>query len=136
MRSLAVFLSIFGVIVLAQAGGSAGDARVYFISPSDGQTVKSPVKVVFGLHGMGVAPAGVTKDNTGHHHLLINTELKNMHMPIPKDNHHQHFGGGQTETLVQLPPGKHTLQLVLGDFKHVPHNPPVMSEKITIYVKE
>jgi len=111
------------------------DARLYFVMPEDGATVTSPVKVVFGLSGMGVAPAGIAKDNTGHHHLIIDAPLPDLSQPIPNDKNHRHFGGGQTETMVELTRGTHTLQLVLGDFKHVPHNPPVLSEKITITVQ-
>jgi hypothetical protein len=95
--------------------------------------------VRFGLSGMGVAPAGVEdKANTGHHHLIIDAPAPSgeaLNEPIPADDHHKHFGGGQTETSVELAPGSHTLQLVLGDWSHIPHNPPVMSEKITITVK-
>jgi hypothetical protein len=115
------------------------DARVYFISPADGATVKSPVHVVFGLMGLGVAPAGTEKPHTGHHHLLIDTELPTgeaLDEPIPADAHHIHFGGGQTETTVELAPGTHTLQLVVGDANHVPHNPPLASKKITITVEK
>ena len=98
-------------------------------------TVKSPFKVVFGLTGMGVAPAGVQFENAGHHHLLIDTDLpKDLGMPLPADAKHVHFGKGQTETTVTLPPGRHTLQLVLGDHLHIPFNPPVVSEKITVTV--
>ncbi|MDX2288991.1 MAG: DUF4399 domain-containing protein [Hyphomicrobiaceae bacterium] len=110
-------------------------AKVYFIAPTNGQEVSGPVTVRFGLSGMGVAPAGVEKAHTGHHHLIINTDLTDLDNPIPADDQHKHFGGGQTETTITLPPGKHTLQLVLGDHNHVPHKPPVMSEKITITVK-
>lgn len=111
-------------------------ARVYFISPQDGETVQSPVIVRFGLQGMGVAPAGTDRANTGHHHLLIDlAELPATDKPLPADSNHVHFGGGQTETSVELAPGKHTLQLLLGDQSHVPHEPPVVSEKITITVK-
>ncbi|WP_455202012.1 DUF4399 domain-containing protein [Kaarinaea lacus] len=110
-------------------------AKAYIISPIDGATVSSPVKVQFGLQGMGVAPAGVDKAKTGHHHLLINTDVPTMSKPIPSDANHKHFGGGQTEVILDLKPGKHTLQLLLGDKGHVPHNPAVMSEKITITVK-
>ena len=123
------------VAVLAGAAVAAEAPKVYFIAPANGAKVSSPVKVVFGLSGMGVAPAGVTQEKTGHHHLLINTDLANPKAPIPKDDKHLHFGGGQTEASVTLPPGRHTLQLVLGDFAHVPHNPPVQSEKIAIEVK-
>ena len=91
--------------------------------------------VRFGLKGMGVAPAGVEKENTGHHHLLINQKLEDGMNAIPADDKHRHFGGGQTEAAVTLPPGKYTLQLILGDHQHIPHNPPVQSEVITITVK-
>jgi len=111
-------------------------ASVYIISPQNGETVTSPVTVRFGLSNMGVAPAGVNSPNTGHHHLLIDVaELPPMNMPLPKDDHHRHFGGGQTEVTVDLAPGAHTLQLILGDANHIPHEPPVMSEKITVEVK-
>ena len=110
-------------------------ARVYFISPQDGETVQSPITVRFGLQGMGVAPAGTDRANTGHHQLLIDlAELRATDQPLPADNNHVHFGGGQTETTIELAPGEHTLQLLLGDRNHIPHDPPVMSEKITIYV--
>ncbi|UCD69528.1 MAG: DUF4399 domain-containing protein [Betaproteobacteria bacterium] len=111
------------------------DAEVYIISPRDGDTVTSPVTVKFGLKGMGVAPAGIDKPDTGHHHLLIDTGLPALDAPIPADAHHRHFGGGQTETAIELTPGKHTLQLILGDKLHIPHEPPMMSRKITITVK-
>jgi len=112
------------------------EARVYFITPSDGDVVSSPVDVRFGLSGMGIAPAGVERPKTGHHHLLVNLEtLPTPGLPLPADENHRHFGGGQTETSVELAPGTHSLQLLLGDHNHVPHNPPVMSEKITITVE-
>jgi len=112
------------------------DTAAYIISPQDGAVVSSPVRVIFGLHNQfGVAPAGVVKDQTGHHHLLIDTDLPDLTVPVPKDEKHRHFGGGQTETDVELSPGKHTLQLLLGDFAHIPHNPPVMSQRITITVE-
>jgi hypothetical protein len=111
------------------------DAKVYFISPKNGQTIKGPVTVRFGLSGMGVAPAGTVVENTGHHHLIIDAPLPAMDQPLPKDATHLHFGKGQTETVLTLAPGKHTLQLVLGDSNHIPHNPPVVSEQITITVK-
>ena len=110
-------------------------AVVYFLSPSDGATVTSPVTVRFGLRGMGVAPAGVAAPNTGHHHLLIDVaDLPPDNLPIPNDATHRHFGQGQTETELDLEPGRHTLQLVLGDAAHIPHQPAVRSEKITITV--
>ena len=114
---------------------SPADAKVYIISPKNGATVHGPVTVRFGLSGMGVAPAGTVADNTGHHHLIIDSPLPPMDQPLPKDDTHLHFGKGQTETVLTLKPGKHTLQLVLGDAEHVPHDPPVVSEKITIWVK-
>ena len=110
-------------------------ARAYIVTPADGSVVSSPVTVVFGLEGMGVAPAGVEKANTGHHHLLIDVEdLPAAGQPIPADDQHKHFGGGQTQVSVDLAPGQHTLQLVLGDQNHVPHEPPVISERITVTV--
>jgi hypothetical protein len=111
------------------------DTYLYIGWPNNGETVKSPFKVWFGLRNMGVAPAGVTKANTGHHHLLIDTDLPPMDEPIPNNAQHLHFGGGQTETVLDLPPGKHTLQLLLGDANHIPFNPPVVSKKITVSVK-
>ena len=120
---------------LAQAASpSPAGARAYIISPADGERVRSPVKVQFGLTGMGVAPAGIDKANTGHHHLLIDADLPAMDQPLPASAKLIHFGGGQTETTLELEPGTHTLQLVLGDKNHIPHNPPVVSEKITITV--
>jgi hypothetical protein len=114
---------------------SPAGAEVYIISPKDGATVKSPVKVEFGLKGMGVAPAGVKFENTGHHHLLIDTDVPaDASAPLPTTDQVKHFGKGQTETSIELTPGKHTLQLVLGDQNHIPHNPPVVSKKITINV--
>lgn len=112
-------------------------AEVYIISPKDGQTVPSRFTVKFGLSGMGVAPAGVDKANTGHHHILIDTDIAslNMSQPLPASDTVKHFGGGQTETELELPPGKHTLQLLLGNYLHIPHDKPVVSEKITIIVK-
>lgn len=112
-------------------------ASLYFISPENGAKVKSPVTVRFGLNGMGVAPAGMAKEKTGHHHLLIDTDARNVDLskPLPATDRIRHFGGGQTEARLDLPPGKHTLQLVLGDENHVPFDPPLMSEKITITVQ-
>ena len=112
-------------------------AAVYFINLKDGDSVTSPFKVQFGLTGMGIAPVGVQNERTGHHHLLIDTKLSDEELkrPIAADPKHVHFGGGQTETTVTLPPGSHTLQLVLGDWSHIPHNPPVMSPVITVTVK-
>ncbi|HET6307133.1 MAG TPA: DUF4399 domain-containing protein [Rhodopila sp.] len=112
------------------------DAYVYIGWPNDGQVLHSThFKVWFGTRNFGVAPAGTNKPNTGHHHLLIDTALPPLDQPIPNDSHHLHFGLGQTETWVDLPPGTHTLQLLMGDADHIPHDPPVMSKKITIYVR-
>lgn len=114
---------------------SPAKARLYFISPGDGQVLKGPVAVRFGLQDMGVAPAGMASEGTGHHHLIIDSPLPALDMPLPKDDKHLHFGKGQTETALVLSPGKHTLQLVLGDANHIPHQPPVLSRRITITVK-
>ncbi len=114
------------------------DAEAYIISPADGATVKSPVTVLFGLKGMGVAPAGVEKPKTGHHHLLIDVDAPTgeaLNDPLPADDNHIHFGGGQTQTTIELKPGKHTLQLIMGDASHVPHAKPLVSKKITITVE-
>jgi hypothetical protein len=114
---------------------SAPSAQVYFHYPVDGMRVPERFTVKIGLKEMGVAPAGVVKPFTGHHHLLIDTDMVSMDQPIPSDYNHIHLGGGQTEVVLTLPQGTHTLQLLLGDHQHVPHQPPVMSKKITIYVR-
>ncbi len=116
-------------------GAAQAEPELYFISPQAGDVLSSPVTVRFGLSGFGVAPAGVDKAKTGHHHLLIDTGLPALDMPVPSDEHHRHFGGGQTETSIKLVPGKHTLQLLLGDFAHRPHQPPIASTVITITVE-
>jgi hypothetical protein len=132
-------VALLAGLVVAQVARtkSPEGASVYFISPKNGDTVGPTFTVVFGLKGMGVAPAGVTNPNTGHHHLLIDVaKMPDMTMPLPTtDPNIRHFGGGQTEAEVKLAPGQHTLQLVLGDFLHTPHDRPVVSEKITITVK-
>jgi hypothetical protein len=111
-------------------------AQVYIISPQDGATVPQTFTVRFGLKGMGVAPAGVAHENTGHHHLLIDVkEMPAAGQPIPKDEQHGHFGGGQTEATVTLKPGTHTLQLELGDLNHIPFDPPLVSKVVTVHVK-
>jgi len=136
MAFAAAFAVATITVALAQTPAPAG-ARVYFINLKDGDTVKSPFLVQFGLSGMGVAPAGVEKPNTGHHHILVDVTLSadEMKAPLPADDKHRHFGGGQTETMLTLPKGKHTLQLVLGDWSHVPFAPPVMSPVITVNVE-
>jgi hypothetical protein len=112
------------------------DAYCYIGWPNDGEVVRTNrIKVWFGTRDFGVAPAGVTKPNTGHHHLLIDAPLPKLDEAIPNDKNHLHFGLGQTETIIELPPGTHTLQLLMGDADHVPHDPPVMSKRITIHVK-
>lgn len=112
-------------------------AKATIISPADGDTVTSPVTVTFGLEGMDVTPAGTEQEHSGHHHLLIDLDddMPAMDFPLPTNDKVVHFGKGQTETELELEPGTHTLQLLLGDYRHVPHEPPVMSEKITITVE-
>ena len=123
-------------LLAAAFSANAGDNPAYIVSPANGATVRSPVTVVFGLRApWGVAPAGTQVEGTGHHHLLVDAPLPALDKPIPKDDQHLHFGKGQTETVLKLAPGKHTLQLLLGDFAHVPHTPPVMSEVVTITVE-
>jgi hypothetical protein len=140
LRAAFALFAVFAVAgftpAVAQTPSPEG-AKVYFINLKDGTEVDSPFLVQFGLSGMGVAPAGVEKPNTGHHHLLIDATLtpEQLKEPIPSDDNHKHFGGGQTEAMVTLPKGQHTLQLVLGDWTHIPHAPPVMSETITITVR-
>ncbi len=120
---------------LPKTAAPAG-VELYIISPKDGDTVGKEVTVRFGLRGMGVSPAGMMKEGTGHHHLLIDADaLPPLDQPIPADDHHKHFGGGQTETKVTLTPGKHTLQLDLGDALHMQFDPPIVSKKITVTVK-
>jgi hypothetical protein len=131
---LLVALPAFAEPALERTPSPEG-ARIYFIGLADGDTVSNPVVVRFGLSGMGVAPAGVSKEKTGHHHLLIDTELVDPGLPIPADEQHRHFGGGQTEVSLELPPGPHALQLVLADHLHVPHDPPVVSDRIVVIVE-
>jgi hypothetical protein len=130
----------FAILLLMATSANAGSpsvdgAYVYIVSPAHGEVVTSPVKVVFGLSGMGVAPSGVDKAKTGHHHLLIDVGLPDLDRPIPADDKHRHFGGGQTEVVIELAPGEHSLQLLLADFAHSPHSPPLSSQQITIRVK-
>jgi len=140
-----IFAAAFAVATPVLAGETPAPegAAVYFANLENGATVSSPVTVIFGLSGMGVAPAGTEKEMTGHHHLLLNRPTlgegqfgeEEFELAIPSDDNHRHFGGGQTEISVDLAPGEHTLQLVLGDHNHVPHVPPVVSEVITINVE-
>lgn len=129
--------------VIAGETPSADGAKVYFVNLKDGDTVKGPVKVVFGLSGMGIAPAGIEKEGTGHHHLFVDRApflegedgADEADYNIPADENHMHFGKGQTETVLELAPGTHKLQMVFGDKDHIPHNPPVYSSVITINVE-
>jgi hypothetical protein len=136
--SLLIFMGTLGMAhSQSKTGGpspSAPGAMVYFVDLKDGQTVPTKFTVHFGLKGMGVAPAGSDKENSGHHHLLIDTELPPLDQPIPNDFNHLHFGAGQTEADVTLTPGDHTLQLLLGDKSHVPNTVPLMSERIHVHV--
>jgi len=136
LAALSLAALAFTAMALAREPAPPG-AEVYIVSPKDGDKVKSPVTVVFGLRGMGIAPAGIKFDNTGHHHLLIDSELPaDLSQPLAANEKSVHFGKGQTEAAVTLPPGKHTLQLVVGDLLHIPHDPPVVSKKITITVEK
>jgi hypothetical protein len=139
-RKLRLFTLLLGFTVyspLINAGTPAPDGvMLYIISPANGEEVSGPVTVRFGLRGMGVAPAGVDRELTGHHHLLINVkEMPAMDKPLPSDENHRHFGGGQTEVALDLAKGTHTLQLLLGDKDHIPFDPPIVSEKTTIKVR-
>jgi hypothetical protein len=128
-----VSATMIGALFLA---GSALAAEVYFISPADGAVSGGEVRVQFGLRDMGVTAAGYDVPNTGHHHLLIDMkEMPDLGLPLPKTEQLLHFGGGQTEAVIKLSPGTHTLQLVLGNHLHIPHDPPVVSEKITIEIR-
>ena len=134
--TLAAALALPGSAIAGETPSAPG-AKVYFIGLEDGATLTNPVTLRFGLSGMGVAPAGIEKANTGHHHLIINADApagEDLDYSIPADENYRHFGGGQTEVTLELPAGRHTLQLLLGDQNHIPHNPPVMSEAITINV--
>jgi len=119
---------------LARTPAPAG-ARVFFEDLESGATVSNPITVVFGTEEIAIVAAGTYEDATGHHHLLVDVELPDPSLPVPKDDNHIHFGKGQTETVIELAPGEHTLQLVLGDGNHIPHEPPVLSEQITITVQ-
>ena len=124
------------IFVLCSSLAFSSENKLYFIEPKDGATLNGPVKIVFGLSGMGVAPAGIDFPNTGHHHLLVDLEnLPDLSKPIPANKNHIHFGKGQTEVLIDLPKGKRSLQLLLGNYLHVPHKKPVISDKIYIHVE-
>jgi Domain of unknown function (DUF4399) len=143
MKTLSWICAAAAVLTLNLAGAAdqppaASDASVYIIAPANGAKLHGPVTVQFGLKGMGIAPAGVKFDNTGHHHLLIDTDLADIKMnePLPATDKIKHFGKGQTETVLTLPPGKHSLQLLFADYLHTPMNPPLVSKRITITVTE
>ena len=145
MKKYVIFLVFLfslssGFILNAQdlRSKSPDSAKVYFIEPTDGQSISGELTVKFGLTGMGVAPAGVNVENTGHHHLLIDLPgdiLPELTQPLPANDHIKHFGKGQTQTTIKLEPGQHSLQLLLGNFLHIPHDKPVLSEKIIVQVK-
>lgn len=120
---------------LAGESKAPKDAHLYIGWPNNGERVRRKFRIWFGLRNMGVSPAGIERPNTGHHHLIIDRPLPPMGEEIPNDKNHLHFGAGQTEAIIELPPGKHTLQLLFADHKHVPHNPPVISRKITVHVR-
>lgn len=126
---------IIACAAVLAATAAIAEPRTYIISPADGATVSSPVEVVFGMENFGVAPAGTVKDGTGHHHLIIDAPLPDLTQPIPANDNYRHFGGGQTQTSIELPPGKHTLQLLVGDYAHMPHTNPIYSEVVTITVE-
>jgi hypothetical protein len=127
---------VFSTLVCGSTLGgpthSPGGAEVYFVNLKDGATIPTKVVIRFGLHGMGIAPAGENRENTGHHHLLIDAELPALDQPIPNDANHLHFDSGDTETEITLAPGTHTLQLLLGDKDHIAHDPPVISPRIRV----
>lgn len=128
MKILLIISTIFATFSVS------ANPKVYFINLEDGDRVESPFLIQFGLSNMGVAPAGTDRKNTGHHHLLINVNDIDLTKPIPSSSNHIHFGGGQTESLVDLMPGNYSMQLVLGDMTHTPHNPPIISQRINITV--
>ena len=138
MKFILISTILFFVSPVSSNDGQHSDInkRIFFINLSDGESVTSPVTVQFGINGMNIVPAGINKPMSGHHHLLINLEnLPDMTKPIPADKNHLHFGKGQTETIIELPKGKHSLQLLLGNYIHVPHKVPFLSEKIEIIVE-
>ena len=140
IKQVATLLIAIAIVVgPAMAGNTPApqDVYLYIGWPNNGEVLPAnkPFRVWFGLRNMGVAPKGANVPDTGHHHLLIDTDLPPPDEEIPSDRNHIHFGAGETETTLELPPGKHTLQLLMGDSKHIPHNPPIYSKKITITVK-
>jgi hypothetical protein len=135
--SLSAALMAFSFAAHAQGTPAPPNAVLYFIWPHDGATIRGSFWARFGLRNMGVTHAGDDFANSGHHHLLVDVnEPLDVNEPIPQDKSHLHFGAGQTDTRLELPPGKHTLQLVLGDAKHYPFKPPVVSTKVTVLIKD
>ncbi|VWC74700.1 rod shape-determining protein RodA [Burkholderia lata] len=142
MRRRATLLALAATVLAPRIAFAAGrtpsppGAEAYIIWPSDGATITGgKFWVRMGLRNMGICPKGIERPNVGHHHLLVDTDLPPLDQPIPSDRNHLHYGAGQTEARIELPPGKHTLQMLMGDHDHVPHDPPVYSKKITITVK-
>ena len=132
-----LFIFILMSSVINAASQSKEGSAVFFISPEDGQTVKNPVKLSFGLRGMDLIEAGIDRPFSGHHHLLINVnQLPDLNLPIPADNQHIHFGKGQDSGIINLKPGQYTLQLLFADYLHIPHDKPLMSKKISVKVVE
>jgi hypothetical protein len=136
VSALTVVVAVGFVAAQVPRTKSVPNTKAYIISPANNATVSSPFTVQFGLKGMGIAPAGINHPNTGHHHLLVDVEtMPDVSIPMPATDNIRHFGAGQTETELTLPPGRHTLQLVFADYLHIQHDTPVTSEKITITVK-
>jgi len=133
MRYLFFILFSFSLQAI-ELSPSTDNASVYFISPNNGESVSSKFKVQFGLENFGIAPAGIQVMHSGHHHLIIDADLPPLNLPIPADKNYVHFGKGQTEVEIELTKGEHTLQLLLGDFRHIPHDQPIFSKKITVKV--
>ena len=135
MNKLNILFLIIFCNVLISDNSKKGDPEVFFVSPQTNFVSESrEVRLVFGIKNFNIAPAGINNVDSGHHHLIINAELPNLNRPIPSTDNYIHSGKGQTETTIVLNPGKHTLQLLLGDFAHVPHSEPIYSEKITIEI--
>ncbi|HVK56565.1 MAG TPA: DUF4399 domain-containing protein [Burkholderiales bacterium] len=137
LLTILVLSALFSGMAFSGPTPAPNNAELYIGWPNNHEVISAgkPFRVWFGLRNMGVAPKDVKYPNTGHHHLLIDTDIPSSDLEIPSDRNHLHFGAGETETMLELPPGKHTLQLLMGDDKHLPHNPPIYSRKITIIVK-
>lgn len=133
---LAAIAVVVAIVIFSEQTQREPASEVFFVEPKDGAVLKSPFKLVFGAKGVTIVAAGTEHAHGGHHHLLIDTGLPPQGEPILKDDHHRHFGGGQTEVEISLEPGKHRLQMLLGDHNHVPHDPPVVSKVITVTVEE